>query len=88
MSTIYITEPPTKGKVLLRTTLGDIEIELWAKETPKTARNFVQLCMEGYYDGTVFHRIVKNFIAQGGDGSGTGEGMLIIMKINRILLIQ
>ncbi|XP_067137033.1 spliceosome-associated protein CWC27 homolog [Centruroides vittatus] len=74
MSNIYIQEPPTLGKVLLKTTVGDIDIELWAKETPKACRNFVQLCMEGYYDGTIFHRVVKGFLAQGGDPTGTGEG--------------
>uniref|UniRef100_A0A146KJD8 Spliceosome-associated protein CWC27 homolog n=1 Tax=Lygus hesperus TaxID=30085 RepID=A0A146KJD8_LYGHE len=74
MSNIYILEPPTKGKVLLKTTLGDLDIELWSKEAPLAARNFVQLCMEGYYDGTIFHRVVKGFIAQGGDPTGTGEG--------------
>lgn len=74
MSNIYIQEPPTNGKVLLETTVGDIDIELWSKEAPKACRNFVQLCMEGYYDGTIFHRIIKDFIAQGGDPTGTGEG--------------
>lgn len=56
------------------TSVGDIEIELWAKETPKTCRNFIQLCLEGYYDNTIFHRIVKGFIAQGGDPNGDGTG--------------
>ncbi|KAJ1524240.1 hypothetical protein ONE63_010756 [Megalurothrips usitatus] len=74
MSNIYIQEPPTYGKVLLKTSLGEIDIELWSKETPKACRNFVQLCLEGYYDGTIFHRIVKGFIAQGGDPTGTGTG--------------
>lgn len=74
MSNIYIQEPATNGKVLLKTTVGDIDIELWSKETPKAARNFVQLCMEGYYDATIFHRVVKNFIVQGGDPEGTGHG--------------
>ncbi|CAM1291843.1 CWC27 (predicted), partial [Pycnogonum litorale] len=74
MSSIYIQEPPSNGKVLLETTVGDIDIELWSKETPKACRNFVQLCVEGYYDGTLFHRIVKGFIAQGGDPTGTGTG--------------
>lgn len=74
MSNIYITEPPTNGKVLLRTSVGEIEIELWSKESPKAARNFVQLCLEGYYDETVFHRLVPDFIVQGGDPTGTGEG--------------
>jgi peptidyl-prolyl cis-trans isomerase SDCCAG10 len=64
----------TTLQVVLNTSLGEIEIELWSKETPKACRNFVQLCMEGYYNGTIFHRIVKDFIAQGGDPTGTGEG--------------
>lgn len=74
MSNVYIQEPPTTGKVLMKTSVGDIEIELWAKETPKACRNFIQLCMEGYYDNTIFHRVVKGFIVQGGDPTGTGEG--------------
>nr|CDS28421.1 peptidyl prolyl cis trans isomerase CWC27 [Hymenolepis microstoma] len=74
MSNIYITEPATNGKVILTTTVGDIEIELWSKETPLASKNFVQLCMEGYYDDTAFHRLVKGFIVQGGDPTGTGEG--------------
>ncbi|XP_034566268.1 spliceosome-associated protein CWC27 homolog [Notolabrus celidotus] len=74
MSNIYIQEPPTNGKVLLKTSGGDIDIELWSKEAPKACRNFVQLCMEGYYDGTMFHRVVSEFIVQGGDPTGTGTG--------------
>ncbi|XP_066471980.1 spliceosome-associated protein CWC27 homolog isoform X2 [Tiliqua scincoides] len=78
MSNIYIQEPPTNGKVLLKTTAGDIDIELWSKEAPKACRNFVQLCMEvffsDYYDNTIFHRVVPGFIVQGGDPTGTGSG--------------
>ncbi|KXZ45505.1 hypothetical protein GPECTOR_54g247 [Gonium pectorale] len=74
MSNIYNLEPPTKGKVLLHTSIGDLEIELWSKEAPKACRNFVQLCAEGYYDGTIFHRVIKDYIAQGGDPTGTGDG--------------
>ncbi|CAH1119777.1 unnamed protein product [Phaedon cochleariae] len=74
MSNIYILEPPTLGKVLLVTTVGDIDIELWAKETPKACRNFIQLCLEGYYNDTIFHRVVKGFIVQGGDPNGDGTG--------------
>uniref|UniRef100_A0A8C7ZXH5 Spliceosome-associated protein CWC27 homolog n=1 Tax=Oryzias sinensis TaxID=183150 RepID=A0A8C7ZXH5_9TELE len=74
MSNIYIQEPPTNGKVLLKTSAGEIDIELWSKEAPKASRNFVQLCMEGYYDGTIFHRVVQDFIIQGGDPTGTGTG--------------
>lgn len=54
--------------------MGELDLELWPKEAPKACRNFVQLCMEGYYDGTIFHRVVKDFIVQGGDPTGTGEG--------------
>ncbi|CAH1397972.1 unnamed protein product [Nezara viridula] len=74
MSNIYIQEPPTNGKVLLKTTVGDIDVELWSKEAPLACRNFVQLCMEAYYDDTIFHRVVKGFIVQGGDPTGTGTG--------------
>ncbi|CAB3411332.1 unnamed protein product [Caenorhabditis bovis] len=74
MSTQYINEPITSGKVTLHTTAGDIEIELWTKEAPLACRNFIQLCMEGYYKNCIFHRLVKNFILQGGDPTGTGKG--------------
>ncbi|KAN0034819.1 hypothetical protein ACTFIV_001351 [Dictyostelium citrinum] len=69
-----VSEPNISGKVILKTTLGDIEIELWGKETPLTTRNFVQLCLEGYYDGCIFHRVIKDFIAQTGDPTNTGTG--------------
>ncbi|KAF8315326.1 cyclophilin-like protein [Clavulina sp. PMI_390] len=65
---------PTKGRVILETTVGEIEIELWAKETPKACRNFIALSMEGYYDGVIFHRVVPNFLVQTGDRTGTGGG--------------
>ncbi|XP_049882643.1 spliceosome-associated protein CWC27 homolog isoform X2 [Pectinophora gossypiella] len=74
MSNIYIQEPPALGKVLLKTTAGEIDIELWTKEAPKACRNFIQLCMEGYYNGTIFHRVVPDFIVQGGDPNGDGTG--------------
>jgi peptidyl-prolyl cis-trans isomerase SDCCAG10 len=74
MSTVYNLEPNPTAKVLLQTTTGDLELELFAKQTPKTSRNFLQLCLDGYYDNTVFHRLVKGFIIQGGDPTGTGQG--------------
>ncbi|OZJ06236.1 hypothetical protein BZG36_00780 [Bifiguratus adelaidae] len=74
MSNIYIAEPHTNGEVILHTTAGDIDIELWSKEAPKACRNFIQLCLEHYYDDVIFHRIVPNFIVQTGDPTGTGEG--------------
>jgi peptidyl-prolyl cis-trans isomerase SDCCAG10 len=74
MSQNYMMEPATNGKVVLRTSAGDIDIELWSKETLLACRNFVQLCMENYYDATIFHRLVPGFIIQGGDPTGTGMG--------------
>jgi len=56
------------------TSVGDVDVELWSKEAPKACRNFVQLCLEGYYNGTIFHRLVHDFIVQGGDPTGTGHG--------------
>ncbi|KAF2474142.1 cyclophilin-like protein [Lindgomyces ingoldianus] len=74
MSTVYNLEPQPTAKVLLQTTSGDLELELFATQTPVTSRNFLQLCLDGYYDNTVFHRLVKGFIIQGGDPTGTGQG--------------
>lgn len=75
MSTVYVLEPPTKGKVILHTNFGPLDIELWPKEAPKAVRNFVQLCLEGYYDKTIFHRVIKGEIVQGGDPTSTGKGL-------------
>ncbi|KAJ9138613.1 Peptidyl-prolyl isomerase CWC27 [Pleurostoma richardsiae] len=74
MSTIYNTEPQPTASVILHTTGGDIAVELWTKQTPLTCRNFLQLCLDGYYDNTIFHRLVPGFILQGGDPTGTGNG--------------
>ena len=56
------------------TNKGAIVIELFAKETPRTVNNFVTLARDGYYDGVVFHRVIKGFMIQGGDPTGTGAG--------------
>ncbi|KFK29908.1 hypothetical protein AALP_AA7G194000 [Arabis alpina] len=74
MSTIYVLEPPTKGKVIVNTTHGPIDVELWPKEAPKSVRNFIQLCLEGYFDNTIFHRVIPGFLVQGGDPTGSGTG--------------
>ena len=74
MSTLYNLEPNPTAKVLLRTTAGDLELELFAKQTPITSRNFLQLCLDDYYNNTIFHRLVPGFIVQGGDPTGTGHG--------------
>lgn len=74
MSTVYHTEPPTQGKVVIKTSYGDIDVELWAKEAPLACRNFIQLALEGMYDNTIIHRIIKGFMVQMGDPTGTGNG--------------
>ena len=58
----------------LRTTLGEVKVEVFCEDTPKTAENFLALCASGYYDGTCFHRNIKGFMIQGGDPTGTGRG--------------
>jgi len=74
MSIVYNLEPQPTAKVILHTTSGDILLELFAQQTPLTSRNFLQLCLDGYYDSTVFYRLVPGFIIQGGDPTGTGSG--------------
>ncbi|EKM82202.1 hypothetical protein AGABI1DRAFT_112286, partial [Agaricus bisporus var. burnettii JB137-S8] len=65
---------PTQGRVIIDTTVGEIDVELWSKETPKACRNFIALAMEGYYDNVIFHRVVPGFLVQTGDKTGTGAG--------------
>ena len=60
--------------VLLQTTMGDVKIELLDKAMPITAGNFRKLVGQGFYDGTIFHRVIPNFMIQGGDPQGTGMG--------------
>jgi peptidyl-prolyl cis-trans isomerase-like 2 len=67
-------KPTKKAYVRLHTNMGDLNIELHADMCPKTCENFVALVDSGYYNGTVFHRSVKNFMIQGGDPTGTGRG--------------
>ena len=58
----------------VKTNMGDIEIKLFEKLTPKTVENFVGLAKEGYYKGVIFHRVIDKFMIQGGDPTGTGRG--------------
>ncbi|KAI0161288.1 cyclophilin-like protein [Xylariaceae sp. FL1272] len=74
MSSIYNLEPQPTASLILHTNLGDLSVELFAKQTPLTSRNFLQLCIDGYYDDTIFHRLIPGFIIQGGDPTGTGNG--------------
>ncbi|NQU18750.1 peptidylprolyl isomerase [bacterium] len=60
--------------VILETNQGAIEIKLMPEVAPKACANFIGLVKESYYDGTIFHRVIKNFMIQGGDPTGTGRG--------------
>ncbi|KAK4550308.1 heme binding [Oleoguttula mirabilis] len=60
--------------VVLHTNIGDITIALYRDETPKTCKNFSQLAATGKYNGVIFHRVIKGFMIQGGDPTGTGRG--------------
>ena len=59
--------------VTLRTSMGDITLELYMDKTPITAGNFLKLAREGFYDGTKFHRVIDNFMIQGGDPNSRGD---------------
>src|SRR5690348_8700852 len=57
-----------------KTSRGEIVCDLFAKDAPKTVNNFVFLARDGFYDGTVFHRVISDFMIQGGDPTGSGRG--------------
>ncbi len=58
----------------LQTNHGTIEIELYDEDAPKTVGNFKKLAQDGFYDGIIFHRVIEDFMVQGGDPTGTGSG--------------
>jgi peptidyl-prolyl cis-trans isomerase B (cyclophilin B) len=60
--------------VKMETTRGLIELDLYPQYAPKTVNNFIFLAQQGYYDGVSFHRVIDNFVIQGGDPTGTGAG--------------
>jgi peptidyl-prolyl cis-trans isomerase B (cyclophilin B) len=64
----------TDVRIVMHTSKGDIEATLFATKTPVTAANFLNLAKRGYYDGLIFHRVIPNFMIQGGDPTGTGRG--------------
>ena len=59
---------------VFKTEKGDFEVELYAKQAPRTVNNFVFLARDGFYDGVTFHRVLRGFMAQAGDPTGTGTG--------------
>jgi cyclophilin family peptidyl-prolyl cis-trans isomerase len=67
-------DPDKSYVATFKTDHGDMVVELFAKEAPQTVNNFVFLARDGYFDNTTFHRVIKNFMVQGGDPTGTGRG--------------
>jgi len=69
-----VSSTPKDIVVVLETTQGNIELQLYPDKTPKTCENFVGLVQKGYYNGLTFHRVIKGFMIQGGDPNGNGTG--------------
>lgn len=67
-------DPNKNYRATIETNRGTIEIEFYPKNAPKTVNNFVFLAREGFYDGISFHRVISDFMIQGGDPTGTGRG--------------
>jgi cyclophilin family peptidyl-prolyl cis-trans isomerase len=67
-------DPKKKYTATFKTEQGDFVVDLFADKAPKTVNNFVFLAREGFYDGVTFHRVIRDFMAQGGDPTGTGTG--------------
>ena len=63
-----------KYRARIKTNKGDIVLDLFPEHAPKTVNNFVFLASEGFYDGVAFHRVIDDFVVQGGDPTGTGAG--------------
>lgn len=66
--------PPPIPEVQVNTSMGSFTVELYPSFAPKTCKNFEELARRGYYDGTIFHRIIPDFMVQCGDPTGTGRG--------------
>lgn len=64
----------TKKMITIETNKGNIKIELFVKDAPKTTQNFIDLVNKSFYDGIIFHRVISGFMIQGGDPTGTGRG--------------
>lgn len=72
----YQLKAPESGDIVavMKTNMGEIKIKLFKKEAPKTVENFTTHAKNGYYNGLIFHRVIKDFMIQGGDPEGTGMG--------------
>jgi peptidyl-prolyl cis-trans isomerase B (cyclophilin B) len=67
-------DPTKKFSAVIETSRGTINVDLFAKDAPKTVNNFVFLSRDGFYNGLTFHRVIPDFMIQGGDPNGTGSG--------------
>jgi cyclophilin family peptidyl-prolyl cis-trans isomerase len=67
-------DPTKQYSAILKTDKGDINVSLYASKVPKIVNNFVFLARQGFYDNTIFHRVIPDFMVQGGDPTGTGMG--------------
>lgn len=67
-------DPKKTYRATIETNKGTIELELYSQYAPRTVNNFAFLAGEGFYDGTTFHRVISNFMIQGGDPTGSGRG--------------
>jgi peptidyl-prolyl cis-trans isomerase B (cyclophilin B) len=75
MSSYQLREPQAGDLVaVMKTNMGEIKIKLFPAEAPKTVENFTTHAKNGYYNGLIFHRVIKDFMIQGGDPTGTGMG--------------
>jgi len=74
INNVYAGDAMDNNLVVFETNQGNIEIKLYNDIAPKTCENFVGLVKNGYYDGIIFHRVIKDFMIQGGDPTGTGRG--------------
>ena len=62
------------SKAIIKTEKGDMTVQFYDKDAPNTVANFLKLAKESYYDGVTFHRVINDFVVQGGDPTGTGAG--------------
>jgi len=67
-------DPKKQYRAIFQTDVGEFEVELFADKAPKTVNNFVFLARDGFYNGVTFHRVIRGFMAQGGDPTGSGRG--------------